>query len=399
MGILGRGIRACLGHSGQSGALSTLYPIYAAQWDLSPLTITTVFASYPLTLLVVLPIFGNISDWWGRRRVMIAGVALIAASAIVFALAPHVAFLFIGRILQGAGAGLAMGAGTAALMENNTSSSPRFASSMATLSTATGLTLALVVSGVLAQFFPLPLLWSYIVLLVLSLASIAALVRAPEDSPGHLQPWRPQAPRLRQGIRMAFSIATLSVTLAYCVGAIFLSLGAHMIREFTHTGSTATVGALLGCSAAAIGITALFLSKIPARAAVWAGAALTIVSLGSMAAASSLGSMSFFLAWCIVGGIAYSFAFTGGLGLINQAVPKHHRGATLSLLYMIAYAFQAGTAIGVGALATSLSLSSAVSIAALSLAGLSISLLVLMTITRTASKTTSGTEASVPTGA
>ncbi|PYI38731.1 MFS transporter [Arthrobacter psychrolactophilus] len=376
-----------------SGAPSTLYPIYAAKWQLSPLTITTIFASYPLTLLVILPIFGNLSDWLGRRRVMIAGVALIAASAIVFALAPHVAFLFIGRILQGAGAGLAMGAGTAALMENNTASSPRFASSMATLSTATGLTLALVVSGALAQFFPMPLLWSYVVLLILSLASIAALLRAPDDNPGQAQPWRPQAPRLAQGIRMLFSIATLSVTLSYCVGAIFLSLGAHMIREFTHTGSTATIGALLGCSAAAIGITALFLSRIPARASVWVGAGLTIASLGFMAAASSFGSMSLFLGWCVVGGIAYSFAFTGGLGLINQAVPHQHRGATLSLLYLIAYAFQAGTAIGVGALATSFSLSTAVSSAALSLAGLSISLLVLMTIASGRGRTAHDTEA------
>lgn len=365
-----------------SGAPSTLYPIYAAQWGLSPLIITTVFASYPLTLLVVLPIFGNLSDRLGRRRVMVAGVALIAASAIVFALAPNVAFLFIGRILQGAGAGLAIGAGTAALVENNTSSSPRFASSMATLSTATGLTLALVVSGALAQFFPLPLLWSYVVLLVLSLASIAALLRAPDDNPGHAQPWRPQLPRFAQGMRMPFSIATLSVTLAYCVGAIFLSLGAHMIREFTHTGSTAIVGALLGCSAAAIGITALFLSRISAQAAVLVGAALTIASVGFMAAASSLGSILLFLGWCIIGGIAYSFAFTGGLGLINQAVPQQHRGATLSLLYMIAYAFQAGTAIAVGALATTFSLSTAVSIAALSLACLSISLLVLTAVAR-----------------
>lgn len=363
-----------------SGAPSTLYPIYAAQWGLSPLIVTTVFASYPLTLLAVLPIFGNLSDRFGRRRVMIAGVALIAASAVVFAIAPNVAFLFAGRVLQGAGAGLAMGAGTAALMENNTSNSPRFASSMATVATATGLTLALIVSGALAQFVPMPLFWSYIVLFTLSFASIAALMRAPDDKPGHAQRWRPQAPSVPRGIRRRFSIATMSVTLAYCVGAIFLSLGAHMIAQFTHAGNTAIVGVLLGCSAAAIGITALFLSRVPAYASVWAGAALTILSLGLMAAASTFGSITLFLGWCIVGGIAYSFTFTGGLGLINQAAPARHRGATLSLLYLIAYAFQAGTAIGVGALATAGTLGAAVGIAALALAGLSASLIVLMIV-------------------
>lgn len=172
----------------------------------------------------------------------------------------------------------------------------------------------------------------------------------------------------------------MSVTLAYCVGAIFLSLGAHMIAQFTHAGNTAVVGVLLGCSAAAIGITALFLSRVPAYASVWAGAALTILSLALMTAASTFGSITLFLGWCIVGGIAYSFTFTGGLGLINQAAPARHRGATLSLLYLIAYALQAGTAIGVGALATAGTLGAAVGIAALALAGLSASLIILMIV-------------------
>ncbi|WP_286135369.1 MFS transporter [Arthrobacter sp. UCD-GKA] len=363
-----------------SGAPSTLYPIYAAQWGLTPVIVTTVFAAYPLALLVVLPILGNLSDQFGRRLVMVAGVALIAASALIFAFAPNVAFLFAGRVLQGAGAGLAMGAGTAALMENNPTSSPRFASSMATVATATGLTLALVVSGAFAQYLPMPLFSSYAVLLVLSFASITTLLCTSDDRPARNRRWRPQAPSVPPGIRLRFSIATLSVALAYCVGAIFLSLGAHMITEFTQTANTAIAGLLLGCSAAAIGITALFLSRVPAHASVWVGASLTVLSLGLMAAASMFGSISLFLGWCIVGGIAYSFAFTGGLGLINQAAPEGHRGATLSLLYLIAYAFQAGTAIGVGALATSNSLSAAVGIAALSLAGLSTSLFVLMIV-------------------
>ncbi|MGP6174388.1 MFS transporter [Corynebacterium sp. A21] len=369
-----------------SGAPSVLYPIYAEQWELTPLTITTVFATYQLALIIVLPLFGNLSDQFGRRLVMIAGVALIAVSAILFAFAPNVAFLFMGRVLQGAGAGLAMGAGTASLIENNTSANPRLASSMATISTATGLTLALVLSGVLAQFAPLPLFWSYIVLLTLSVASIAALILSPDDRPPRARRWRPQAPSVPRGIRLQFTIATLSVSLAYCVGAIFLSLGAHMITQFAQTGNTAIVGVLLGSSSLAIGLTALFLSRIPPRTSVSIGAVLTILSLGLMGAASTFGSVSLFLSWCIIGGIAYSFAFTGGLGFINQVASGQHRGTTLSLLYLVAYALQAGTAIGVGMVATNGTLTTAVVIAALSLTALSATVLVLMTFALRAKK-------------
>ncbi|MCF2570635.1 MFS transporter [Brevibacterium sp. UCMA 11754] len=361
-----------------SGAPSVLYPIYAQKWDLSPAVITLVFAAYQLALIVVLPLFGNLSDQFGRRLVMIWGVALIAASAITFAIAPNVTFLFVGRVLQGAGSGLAMGAATASLVENNTTGNARFASSLATVSTAAGLTLALVFSGVFARFIPMPLFWSYILLLGLTITAGIALALTPHDHPSQTRRWRPQPLRLAPGLRLSFSIATLSVSLAYCVGAIFLSLGAHMIGQFTHTTNAATVGVLLGCSSAAIGATGLLLARIRPLVSVLVGTLLTLVSLALMAAAATFGTIGLFLAWCLVGGVAYSFAFTGGLGVINQATTVHHRGTTLSLLYLIAYVLQAATAIGMGALATAGTLGAAISVASAVIAGLCLVSLVLI---------------------
>lgn len=361
-----------------SGAPSVLYPIYAQKWDLSPAIITLVFAAYQLALIVVLPVFGNLSDQFGRRLVMIWGVALIAASAVMFAIAPDVTFLFVGRVLQGAGSGLAMDAATASLVANNTTGNPRFASSLATVSTAAGLTMALVFSGLFAHLIPVPLFWSYILLLGLTVIAVIALVLTPHDRPSQARRWRPRPLRLAPGLRLSFSIATLSVSLAYCVGAIFLSLGAHMIGQFTHTTNAATVGVLLGCSSAAIGVTGLLLARIRPHVSILVGTLLTLVSLALMAAAATFGSIGLFLAWCLVGGAAYSFAFTGGLGVINQATTVHHRGTTLSLLYLIAYVLQAATAIGMGVLATASTLGTAISVVSALIAGLCLVSLVLI---------------------
>jgi predicted MFS family arabinose efflux permease len=362
-----------------SGAPSVLYPIYAEQWALTPAVVTAVFATYQLAIVIVLPLFGSLSDQIGRRLVMIWGVALIAGSAIIFAIAPNVAFLFVGRALQGAGTGLAIGAASASLVENNISRHPRFASSLATIATATGLTLALVLSGVLAQLAPMPLFWSYLVLLVLAVATVVALAATPKDRPIHAPRWRPQALRIAPGLRVAFVTATLSVSLAYCVGAIFLSVGAHMIRQFNTEGAL-VAGVLLGCSSAAIGVTALLLARVPAHVGVWVGALLTTVSVAVMAIAAASESIALFLVWCLIGGIAYSFAFTGGLGLINRAVPERYRGGTLSLLYLCAYLLQGATALGVGALATVSGMGMAISVAAATLAGLCVVVLGLMVI-------------------
>jgi MFS family permease len=348
-----------------SGAPSVLYPIYAADWNLPSVVITTVFGAYPVALLITLLVFGGVSDVIGRRRTMLIGVALIGVAAAVFAFAPNVGFLYAGRVLQGIGTGFALGAASAALVENNVSRNPRFPSSLTTISTAVGLTLALVVSGVLAQLAPLPLVLSYVVLFVLSVVSLVLVGLSRDARPAPIGArWRPQAIRFPRGLVRPFLAATLSVSAAYSVGAIFLSLGSLMARQLTGTTNLLLVGSILGLSSFFIGATALFLQKVPAHIAIVVGGTLSVAGLGLMAATAASGSITLFLAWCVVGGIAYSFAFTGGLGLINRTAPPEHRGATLSLLYLFAYLLQAATAIGAGALATAIGLAAAVDIAA-----------------------------------
>jgi MFS family permease len=346
-----------------SGAPSVLYPVYAAEWNLPAVVTTSVFGVYPLSLLVVLLFFGSLSDTIGRRRAILIGVALIAASAVVFALAPNVGFLYLGRVLQGVGTGFAISAASAALVENNYTGNPRIASSLTTVSTSIGLTLALVVSGVLAQLAPLPLVLSFGVLFLLAAVAFGLTFFTAHDQTAGAR-WSFTAPRLAPGMLRTFVVATISVAVAYSVGAIFLSLGATMAREFTGTTNLLVIGVLLGTSSLSIGITALFLSKVHAHIAVIVGGGLSILGLVLMAAASATGSLPLLLAWCLVGGVGYSFAFTGGLSLINRTAPVHHRGATLSLLYLFSYLIQAFTAIGAGALATNLGLQEAVEIAA-----------------------------------
>ncbi|MBB5643206.1 MFS transporter [Cryobacterium roopkundense] len=346
-----------------SGAPSVLYPVYAAEWNLSSVVTTSVFGAYPLALLVVLLVFGGLSDAIGRRRAMLVGVALITLSAAIFAVAPNVGFLFAGRVLQGVGTGFAIGAASAALVENNTSRNPRFASSMATVSTSTGLTLALFASGVLVQLAPLPLVLSFAVLFVLGLFVLGLVWCTPGDAPHTLVRVRPQAPRFPRGMMRVFMLSTVSVAVAYSIGAMFLSLGAQMARDLTGTSNVMVVGGLLAVSSLTIGVTALLLSRVHAHLSIMIGAVVSLAGLGLMAATTASGSVVLFLVWCVVGGIGYSFAFTGGLTLLNRTAPEHHRGGTLSLMYLFSYLMQAVTAIGAGALVTGLGLGVALGIA------------------------------------
>jgi MFS family permease len=370
-----------------SGAPSTLYPSYAAEWQLSPVVTTSIFGTYPVALLLVLLVAGGISDTIGRRRAMLIGVGLIVASALVFALAPNVGFLFAGRVLQGVGTGFALGAASAALVEHNVSPNPRFASVLTTVSTSTGLTLVLFVSGGLAQYAPWPLQLSFWVLFALAGVAFIFVWFMRRDNPartvgpdGTPVRWRPSGVHMPLSLVRVFVASTLGVVVAYSVGAIFLSLGSSMARQLTGTTDLLVVGALLAVSSVAIGVTALLLQRVPAHVSLLVGAVVSILGLGVMELAASQGSIALFVLWCVVGGVGYSFVFTGGLTLLNRTALPEHRGGTLSLLYLFSYLLQAITAVVAGALATALGLSAAIDIVAPGVAVLCLALIAATTV-------------------
>ncbi|SKA89871.1 Predicted arabinose efflux permease, MFS family [Agreia bicolorata] len=370
-----------------SGAPSTLYPSYAAEWDLSPVVTTSIFGTYPVALLLVLLLAGGISDSIGRRRAMLVGVGLIVASAFVFAIAPNVSFLFAGRALQGVGTGFALGAASAALVENNLSKNPRFASVLTTVSTSTGLTLVLFVSGGLAQYAPWPLQLSFWVLFVLAGLAFAVVWFMRRDNPpravgpdGKPARWKPSGIHMPRSLLRTFIASTLGVIVAYSVGAIFLSLGASMARDLTGTTNLLIVGALLAISSVVIGVTALLLQKVPAHVSLIVGAVISLAGLGVMELTAAQGSIALFVVWCVVGGAGYSFVFTGGLTLLNRTALPEHRGGTLSLLYLFSYLLQAITAVVAGALATALGLNAAIDLVAPGVAVLCLALITATTV-------------------
>ena len=58
-----------------SGAATPVYPLYATDWQLTPFVTTAIFAVYPLVLVVVLLVFGSLSDTIGRRASILLGVS------------------------------------------------------------------------------------------------------------------------------------------------------------------------------------------------------------------------------------------------------------------------------------------------------------------------------------
>src|ERR1700751_5491657 len=100
-----------------SAAPTPLYAIYQQRWGFSPVTTTIVFGVYAVAVLASLLTFGRLSDYAGRRPVLLTALAVQAVSLIVFATAGGVGDLLIARVIQGLATGAALGAIGAAMLD------------------------------------------------------------------------------------------------------------------------------------------------------------------------------------------------------------------------------------------------------------------------------------------
>ncbi|MFB2598704.1 MFS transporter [Herbiconiux sp. P17] len=331
-----------------SAAASVTYPLYAQEWDLTPLVTTTIFAIYPVTLVIVLTLFGGISDHIGRRAALLIGVSLLAAGGLALALAPDVVWLYIGRAIQGAGVGLSLGAASASLVDFNATGNPSRASSVNTLAQSVGLVAATVVGGALIQYAPLPLHLSFWLLFTLILLAIVLITFMPKhdpyDSDGNLKSsgnaWKPRPVGVPNGSRRIFIASAFAGFTGLGVGSIILSLDAQIAKDLIHTDSALIQGLILAISSVFIGVVALAFRRVPPRISVVIGGLTSALAILLFIPSASLHSLPIYLIAQVFAGAALGFSLLGGIGLIHRYAPAHHRGMLISAFYLVAYVGQ-----------------------------------------------------------
>jgi MFS family permease len=82
-----------------------LLPFYALKLQASPETIGRLIASFSIAQLVAAPLWGRVSDRYGRRPALLIGLTASAIAYVVFGFATSVWLLFLSRLVQGAGGG------------------------------------------------------------------------------------------------------------------------------------------------------------------------------------------------------------------------------------------------------------------------------------------------------
>src|SRR3954464_11110935 len=135
-------------------APSALYGLYAQREHLAPITLTIVYAVYAIGVVASLLLAGNVSDAYGRRAVLIPGLLVAAAAAVVFLAWTSLAGLLVARLLTGVALGASVATATAYIadLDAGPDGAPsRRSGIVATIANVGGLALGPLMAGALAH--------------------------------------------------------------------------------------------------------------------------------------------------------------------------------------------------------------------------------------------------------
>ncbi len=325
-----------------------LYPIYQDKLGFSALTVTVVYATYGIGVLAALLLLGPLSDRYGRRRILLPGLALSAASSVVFLLAQALPALFAGRVLSGLSAGVFTGTATAALLDLAPPADRARAMLLATAVNTMGLGLGPLIAGAMAEFVPDPLRAPYALQLALLIPAAVAVALMPEAA--HTGGGRPGLPRLRvpAELRPTFVRASTVAFAAFATMGLFSAVAPAFLAKLIGDPSHLLSGTVVFLLFAASTVGQLSLGRFPADSALPSGCAIMIAGMAAIAGGLGAGSLALLLVGALVAGFGAGLGFRAGLAAVNEEAPAERRGEVNSSFFVVAYLALSVPIIGVG---------------------------------------------------
>jgi predicted MFS family arabinose efflux permease len=332
-----------------SSAPTPLYAIYQQHWGFSPITTTIVYGVYALTVLASLLTLGRLSDYVGRRPVLLAALAVQVISMVVFATADGVGGLLIARVIQGLSTGAALGAIGAAMLDIDTKRGALANAMSPGLGSGSGALL----SALFVQFLPAPTHLIYLALIGVIVVQAAGVALLRETVTRSHVPAAALVPELRlpRSVRGPLLAATPVVFAVWALGGLYGALGPSLVRALTGSSSAVLGGGSLTLLTVTAVISTYLLRNAPARSVMLTGIAALVAGVAITLVALSTGSAALFFAGTAVSGIGFGTGFQGGIRTVVPVAAPHERAGVLSLLFTVSYLGLGVPAVAAGFLA------------------------------------------------
>jgi MFS family permease len=328
-----------------------LYAVYAGRFGFSGIVLTTVFATYAVTLVTTLLLAGRLADRVGRRPVILAGLVVAAIALVLFAAATATWWLYTARALQGVAVGLISGPATAALVEIDPLRDQARPALLAGLAQAVGSGLGPLLSGCLAQWAPGPLHTPYLVGLAGTALAAGFVWRLP-DGVRTDEPWRIQWPRVPRALRADFARLGVTAGIVWASLALYLSVVPSYVAGLLSTTNLALLGAnsAVACFASAGAQVWTQRRRGDRRRGQAVGLGLLAVGLMLMIVSSLTESLVTVLLGAVVTGVGHGLGFLHAQDELNTVAPTGRRAEVSAAFVCCIYVLVGGSVIGVGVL-------------------------------------------------
>ncbi|MCU1475906.1 MAG: transporter [Subtercola sp.] len=331
-----------------------LYTLYQARDGFATFMITVIFAAYAFGVMAALYLAGHISDWLGRRPIILIAILLEIAAAVVFLVAPSIAGLLLARVLSGFGVGILTATATAHLSELSVAAKPddggRNSGTIAAVVNLGGLSLGPLIAGVLAQYVTEPLVVPYVVFLVLLVMAGLAVTFVPETvAKQEVRPaYRPQRISLPGASRPVFWAAAIGAFASFAIFGLFTSLAPSFIAGSLHVSSRLVAGAAVFAVVGAAAVAQVLAVRLSGRTQVILAVWLMSAGIVTLATGVLLVSFWAFVLGGIAAGAGVGILFRSAVGTAGRLADPQHRGEVLAAMFLVAYAGLAVPALAIG---------------------------------------------------
>ena len=327
-----------------STAPSPLYSTYQRQDGLSSITITIVYAVYAAGVVVSLLLVGHVSDWYGRRPVVIPALLTALCAAVILSFSTSLSALLAGRVLTGLALGAAIATATAYLtdLDAEPGAGPtRRSQVVATVANIGGLALGPLVAGLLGQYLPAEPALTYVVFAVLLAGAVLATTAAPEGRPvpAPRPRYHPQRLAAPSAGRSQFRAALTGVFLSFAALGLFAGLAGALLAGPLRHPSASLAGLVVFIAFGAGAATQVATMDWPTRRLLGTGLSALVAGLAAVVAAAWVTppSLGLFLAGAVIVGIGGGALFRGTLALIVSTAPASERAGALATFFVAGY--------------------------------------------------------------
>lgn len=341
-----------------SAVPTPLYVLFQQRDHFSNLMITVVYAVYAVGVIASLFLWGHLSDWHGRRRLLVPALLANVVSAVIFIFEPSLAGLMVARVMSGVAVGLSIATATSYLAELHSEARPdasgRRAQVVATSANLGGIGLGPLAAGLLAQFAPWPIRLSFIIFGAALLILAGAIALSPETvrRPVPMPPYRAQRISVPAHSKGLFRAATGAAMASFAVLGVFNSLVPSFLLGSLHQSSHAVAGAVAFAAFAASAVAQIVTPRTSTSKLFGWGVPIVALGLGLLTGGMWSADFAMFVVGGLLTGGGAGLVFKGAVSAIYRIAPPESRAETLAGFFLGAYIGLSIPVVGLGVATT-----------------------------------------------